>query len=397
MRVHALKQYNIVTFLYFGVASILSTFYYPFLMQDVGLSLDEVSKVVAFGALFSIVSQPYLSHTFAKFRNKKTFVLIYLGLLAIVNFAMFFVSQTWIFGFAVLYGCFALPLVGTFEIYIEKISAVKGFEYSKVRKWGSIGLGSIALIGGSIIAIAGFPLLHAISLVFLALCAFLIFRTFDDIEEHVERKEHKKLNYRKAFSNKYVIVIFVMSFLGLGSYIGIDFAFSSYLTSMTGDPTTSNQIFSVSTGIKVFLEFATFTVLGVYFKEYNVKKAMIIVFIFTGLRFLCLSSGILPIVVIGDQFHGIAFPLFLVTVFKYLRQLLDDELVPGSYGIVSMLIFGISNFVYPPIFAAIQSYAGYRVMYGTNVGLSLITVLIGISMLPNLKENMVREGIVLNN
>lgn len=384
-----LRQYNLVTFLYFGVASVLSTFYYPFLTQGIGLSLDQVSKVVAFGALFSIVSQPYLSHMFAKSHNKKAFMLMYLSLLAIVNIAIFLVNQSWIYLFAVLYGIIALPLIGTYEIYIEKISAVKGFEYSKVRKWGSIGLGSIAFIGGSVIALAGFPLLHGLSLVFLALCAWIIYRYFDAIEAQEQRK---KPQYRKAFSNKHVLVIFVMSFLGLGSYIGIDFAFSPYLTSLTGDATFSNQIFSISTGVKVFLEFATFTVLGVYFKTYNVKKALILVFVLTGIRFLCISSGILPIVVIGDQFHGIAFPLFLVTVFKYLRQLVSEDLVPSCYGIVSMLIFGISNFMYPPLFASIQSSAGYSVMYGVNVALSIVTILIGALMLPKMRMNKLERG-----
>lgn len=386
-----MKQYNLVTFLYFGVASVLSTFYYPFLTQDIGLSLDQVSKVVAFGALFSIVSQPYLSYLFSKFRNKKAFMLMYLSLLAIVNIAMLFMNQSWMYVFAVLYGCIALPLIGTYEIYIEKISAVKGFEYSKVRKWGSIGLGSIALIGGSLIALAGFPLLHGLSLVFLALCAWVIYRKFDSIEDQEKRK---KLQYRKTFSNKQVLVIFAMSFLGLGSYIGIDFAFSPYLTSLTGDTTLSNQIFSVSTGFKVFLEFATFTVLGVYFKSYDVKKALILVFVITAIRFLCISTGTLPIVVIGDQLHGIAFPLFLVTVFKYLRQWVSEDLVPSCYGIVSMLIFGISNFVYPPLFASIQSSAGYTVMYGINVALSILTVLIGVLMLPKMSmTNREREAV----
>ncbi|MNO54371.1 galactoside permease [compost metagenome] len=182
--------------------------------------------------------------------------------------------------------------------------------------------------------------------------------------------------------------------MGLGSYIGIDFAFSPYLTSLTGDTTLSNQIFSISTGFKVFLEFATFTVLGVYFKSYDVKKALILVFMITAIRFLCISSGMLPIVVFGDQLHGIAFPLFLVTVFKYLRQWVSEDLVPSCYGIVSMLIFGISNFVYPPLFASIQSSAGYTVMYGINVVLSMLTILIGVLMLPKMSmTNREREAV----
>lgn len=374
-----LSSYRIATFLYFGVASILSSFYFPFLAQEIGLTLGQVSKVIAFGALFSIVSQPYLSHLFAKVRNKKNFMLTYFGLLAVVNAGFLLVDESWIYPFAVLYGCLALPLIGTYEIYIEKISAIKGYGYSQIRKWGSIGLGSIALIGGSLISLAGFTLLHCVSLAFLAICAWIVYRSFDDI---IVSEAAKKLVYKQAFSNKHVIVIFVMSFLGLGSYIGVDFAFSSYLTELTGDVATSNQIFSISTGTKVLLEFVTFTFMGAYLKNVDMKKAFVAVFIFTGLRFLLFATGQLPLVVLGDQFHGVAFSLFLVTVFRYLRSLVADDLVPSCYGIVSMLIFGISNFVYPPLFAMIQSYTSYSWMYGANFLLSLITVAIGLLLLP---------------
>ncbi len=382
-------RYNLVTFLYFGVASILSTFYFPFLSQDVGLSLGEVSKAIAFGALFSLASQPYLSHLFAKSRNKKRFMIVYFGLLAIVNVAMLFVDEQRIYLFAILYGCLALPLIGTYEIYIEKISSARGYMYSKIRKWGSIGLGSVTLVGGSLIALAGFELLHAISLVFLAACAWIVYRKFETVEDSAERP---KMNYRKALADKRVLVLFAMSFLGLGSYIGVDFAFSSYLTELTGSVTTSNQIFSVSTGVKVFLEFVTFTLLGLYFNRVDVKKAFVCVFVFSGLRFLFLSTGELPLVVLGDQFHGLAFPLFLVTVFRYLRSLVPDELVPSCYGIVSMLVFGVSNLAYPPLFAAIQNYGGYGAMYTTNFALSVAVIAIGIFGLPPGKRSRFVES-----
>lgn len=374
-----LKKYNRVTFFYFGVASIICTFYYPFLTQGMGLDLEQVSKVVAFGALFSLISQPYLSHIFAKTKDKKAFMIIYLGLLGIVNLALLFLAKEWVYVFAILYGCIALPLIGTYEIYIEKISISKGFEYSKIRKWGSIGMGSITLVGGSILAWVGFKGLHSLGLVFLSICAMTIYKKFDEIEEI---EEHKKLEYKKIFSNKPIIVIFLMSFLGLGSYVGIDFAFSSYLTEITGDMNVSNQIFSLTTGSKIFLEFITFTLIAIYLKRYHLKKIFISIFILSSLRFLCISTGILPLVILGDQLHGIIFPLFLTTVFKYLRELIEDELVPSCYGIISMLMFGISNFVYPPLFAWLQADFGYSTIYRINVALGVGTCLIGATFLP---------------
>ena len=57
------KYYGITTFLIFGVFSILTTFYFPYLNQEIGLSLSEVGRVVSVGALFTLFSPLILSLT----------------------------------------------------------------------------------------------------------------------------------------------------------------------------------------------------------------------------------------------------------------------------------------------------------------------------------------------
>lgn len=375
--------YNIATYLYFGVAGVLCTFYYPYLNQQVNLSLLEVSRVISFGALFSLISQPFLGYRFTKSKNKKQFMLIYLSLILIVNLFLVVVKKNFIYLFAISYGLIILPLLGIYEIYIEKISVQQNFQYSKVRKWGSIGLGSITFLSGAIIYNFGFKALHLLSIIMLILCMIIIFKAFAtlNLSQHKE-----KLNYGKVLKNKTIIIIFLMSFLGLGSYVGIDFAYSPYLTDITKDASVSNQIYSVSTGVKVFLEFVTFTIAGIYLEKVNLKKIFITIFIFTALRFLMLSTGILPIIILGDQLHGIAFPLFLAFVFKYLRSEVEEELVPACYSIVSMLVFGVSNFVFPTLFGAIQNKFGYSLMYLFCSSLSVLSILIGVIFLPKPKE-----------
>ena len=72
------KYYGITTFLTFGVFSILTTFYFPYLNQEIGLTLSEVGRIVSIGALFTLVSQPILSNRFSKSHNKNKFILFYL-------------------------------------------------------------------------------------------------------------------------------------------------------------------------------------------------------------------------------------------------------------------------------------------------------------------------------
>lgn len=375
-----LFYYNIATFLYFCVAGVISTFYYPFLTQQVGLNLVQVSRVTSFGAGFSLIVQPLLSHLFSRSKNKKRFIISYLGSLLVLCVLFLLVRQEWIYWFAVVYGCVGVPLIGTYEIYIEKIADHRGFSYAKIRKWGSVGMGCLTLTGGTILSLFSFQGLHLLGIFLLCVCILIIWRKFADVRT---ADRNKKIRFSENFKNKNVCVLYLMSFLGIGSYVGCDFAFSSYLTQIVGDVNLSNQLFSFSTGMKIFSEFLCFLVIGKFFQNYNVKKTFLMVFVFSGLRFLCISTGIVPIVILGDLLHAIVFPLFLTVIFQYLHLMTQSRLVSGCYGIVSMLMFGFSNFIFPPIFSGIQAEFGYEMIYRVNVGIALVTVLIGGKFLPS--------------
>ena len=53
---------------------------------------------------------------------------------------------------------------------------------------------------------------------------------------------------------------------------------------------------------------------------------------------------------------------------------------------VSMLMFGFSNFIFPPLFSAIQESLGYAMIYRVNVGFALTTIVIGWIFLPSAKR-----------
>lgn len=364
--------YAACTFCYFGAAGILSTFYYPFLQQVMGLELGEISRVTSFGAVFSLVSQPLLGGLFSSSRNKKRFMQCYFTALLILAALFMVIQADQIYIFAVFYGSIAIPLIGTYEIYIENIAAVQKFAYAKVRKWGSIGMGTIALLGSTMIAAFSFRGFYLFGVGYLLLCMVLVHKYYPDIPK--EKGNRDRLSFRSLFSNKRANVIYLMSFVGIGSYVGCDFAYSTYLSTMCDSVQTANQLFSFSTGIKIFLEFAAFLVIGRLSLWRNLKRNFLLVFVFSGVRFLLLSSGMLPLVIVGDMLHVLVFPLFLTLIFPCLRLLVPDYLVAGCYSIVSVLMFGVSNLIFPLLFSAVAEGIGYQVMYGVAAALSILTL-----------------------
>ena len=171
--------YSLATFINYGVISIVTTFYIPYLNQVVGLSLSEVSKVVSIGALFAVLSQQFLVGKFSSCESRKKFIIIHLcGVICMIIFLMF-VSRNTIYLFAVLYGL-TIQTVGTiYDVYTEGLCVKQRMEYSQIRKWGSIGFGVIVLLSGIVISEYGFKAIHILGIIMVLIVVLILFYLFE--------------------------------------------------------------------------------------------------------------------------------------------------------------------------------------------------------------------------
>jgi len=375
--------YSLATFIHYGVISIVTTFYVPYLNQNIGLSLSEVSKVVSIGALFAILSQQFLVGKFSISESKKKFIIIHLcGLICMIIFLMF-VSGNTIYFFAVLYGLI-IQTVGTmYDVYIEGLCVKQRMEYSQIRKWGSIGFGVIVLLSGTIISEYGFRAIHILGIVMAFIVIFIIITKFKNIESKSQSNK-AKLSY--ILKNKNSIILGFTSILIIGVYNAIEFVYSTYLIEITGSATLANSIYSKSIFFRVFIEFISFMLVGRFLSNKNPKKYLIIAFLIAAARILLFSTGYIPLIVLGDQLHGLMYACYLTFLFKYIRQVVKDELVAGTYAFVTVLGSAGANFIYPQIFSMIQAKFGYTTLYLMGFFIILISSLIAAKILPNSKE-----------
>ena len=376
-------NYSLATFIHYGVISIVTTFYVPYLNQNIGLSLSEVSKVVSIGALFAILSQQFLVGKFSISESKKKFIIIHLcGLICMIIFLMF-VSGNTIYFFAVLYGLI-IQTVGTmYDVYIEGLCVKQRMEYSQIRKWGSIGFGVIVLLSGTIISEYGFRAIHILGIVMAFIVIFIIITKFKNIESKSQSNK-AKLSY--ILKNKNSIILGFTSILIIGVYNAIEFVYSTYLIEITGSATLANSIYSKSIFFRVFVEFISFMLVGRFLSNKNPKKYLIIAFLIAAARILLFSTGYIPLIVLGDQLHGLMYACYLTFLFKYIRQVVKDELVAGTYAFVTVLGSAGANFIYPQIFSMIQAKFGYTTLYLMGFFIILISSLIAAKILPNSKD-----------
>lgn len=354
------KYYNISTFLIFGVFSILTTFYFPYLNQDIGLSLSEIGRVVSVGALFTIIAQPILSNIFSKVKNKNRFIILYLFGVLISILGLMFINKDLAIIYAPIYGAMLASVAGIFEIYIEELSIKSKLEFSDVRKWGSIGYACVVFLSGIILNKFGFRALHIIAIIIICTMIFIISTKFkDDIQ--IKEEEHPR--FIDLFKNKNIVLLMIVIFLGVGSYMGLDFAYSSYLIYLIEDLGKANQIYSFSISLRVVVEFFSFLIVSRYLINTNSKKCLTIALVVAAIKVLLLSTGNIALVVFGDQLHGIMYGLYLSFLFKYLREIISSELVAISFSVLSVLSSGGANFIYPSIYSYIQGDYGYFGMY----------------------------------
>jgi len=380
------KYYGMTTFLTFGVFSILSTFYFPYLNQEIGLSLNEVGKIVSIGAFFTLVFQPILSNRFSKSKNKNRFILTYLTFVFMTIIGLMMINKDLTIIFAPFYGAILGSLAGIFEVYIEELCIKSKYEFSDVRKWGSIGYAIIVFISGIIINKFGYRILHILALAMVAIMFLVIILKF---KVNVRVKEDiNKVNFKELFKNKNIALLIIVVFLGMGSYMGLDFAYSSYLVEVVGDVNKANEIYSASISCRVVIEFFAFMIIAKYFSNSNSKNALVIALSIVSLKILMFSSGNLVLIVLGDQLHGVMYGLYLSFLFKYLRNILNDELIATSFAILSVLSTGGANFIYPSIYSFIQGIFGYFGMYILAFILSVISVVIFFIFLPKPKNKV---------
>ncbi|MCE5219924.1 MAG: MFS transporter [Clostridium sp.] len=375
--------YSLATYINYGVLSILTTFYIPYLNQIVGLSLSEVGKVVSIGALFAIFSQLILVNELSRSQNKKKFIIIHLVVVILMIVLLMYIDKNTVYFFAILYGLIIQTIGTVYEIYVEELCVKQKMEYSDIRKWGSIGFGCIVLLSGTIISKYGFRTIHLIGIMMIMVTIFIIPIKFKNIETSNSKNTIRLTDILK---DRNALILGGINILAIGAYTAIEFAYSSYLVEIVGNIDLSNSIYSKSIGARVFIEFISFMFVGRFFRKGSPKKYLIISFSIAAMRILLFSTSYIPLVVLGDQLHGIMYAFYLTFLFKYIREILDDELVARTFSFVSVLGSAGANFVYPQMFSAIQGKFGYTIMYLVGFSIIVSALLIAIKMLPEKKQ-----------
>lgn len=283
--------------------------------------------------------------------------------------------------------------VGVVESYIERVSRNNGFEYGRVRLFGSIAGATASLIGGVMFVKNPNSIFWFASgaAVFLAVLLFMA---------KIEGQDHIKSGGSKGkgneISKKAVLSIFkiknfwYLSFLIIGTaaiYDVFDQQFPNYYVQFFSSKEYGTDIFSKLVSIQVGLEAILMIFAPVIVNKMGAKNGLILFGVLTFVRIF--GSAIATGPVLLSIFRLIAafeMPLLLVSIFKYITGVFDTRLSATIY----LLAFNFAKQSAITIFSSVAgnmySFMGFQNTYYCLSAVVLLVTLISYFTLSNDKK-----------
>lgn len=388
-------------YFYFIIWAIVLGFL-PLWLEDVaGLNPSETGIVFSSMSLIALCYQPFLGIISDKLGFKK-------NLFWVVVILLMFMGPFFSFLYAPLLkanivigaiiGSVYLSAVfnggvGVVESYIERVSRNNGFEYGRVRLFGSIAGATASLIGGVMFVKNPNSIFWFASgaAVFLAVLLFMA---------KIEGQDHIKLGGSKGkgneISKKAVFSIFkiknfwYLSFLIIGTaaiYDVFDQQFPNYYVQFFSSKEYGTDIFSKLVSIQVGLEAILMIFAPVIVNKMGAKNGLILFGVLTFVRIF--GSAIATGPVLLSIFRLIAafeMPLLLVSIFKYITGVFDTRLSATIYLLAFNFAKQSAITIFSSVAGSMYSFMGFQNTYYCLSAVVLLVTLISYFTLSNDKK-----------
>jgi OHS family lactose permease-like MFS transporter len=239
------------------------------------------------------------------------------------------------------------------ESYVDRIGRAYGFEYSRVRLWGSLGFASAAFMSGRLYNLdphINFMLASLAGLLLVAMLALWRLPAHETAATTVPKvrlADALGLLRNGAF---WRFMAFVLTVTNI--YLVYDQQFPSYFASQFPDKATGAAMFGYLNSVQIFVEAAGLFVSPLLVRRIGAKKGLILAGTIMVIRIggSGLAHGPLSISAM-KMLHSFELPILVVSIFRYIARQFDARLASTVY------MVGVS--------------------FGHSLGLSLLSPLVG--------------------
>ncbi|WP_411740121.1 MFS transporter [Peribacillus sp. S4] len=388
-------------YFYFIIWAIVLGFL-PLWLEDVaGLNPSETGIVFSSMSLIALCYQPFLGIISDKLGFKK-------NLFWVVVILLMFMGPFFSFLYAPLLkanivigaiiGSVYLSAVfnggvGVVESYIERVSRNNGFEYGRVRLFGSIAGATASLIGGVMFVKNPNSIFWFASgaAVFLAILLFMAkIEGQDHIKSVGSKDKGNEISKKAVFSIFKIKNFWYLSFLIIGTaaiYDVFDQQFPNYYVQFFSSKEYGTDIFSKLVSIQVGLEAILMIFAPVIVNKMGAKNGLILFGVLTFVRIF--GSAIATGPVLLSIFRLIAafeMPLLLVSIFKYITGVFDTRLSATIYLLAFNFAKQSAITIFSSVAGSMYSFMGFQNTYYCLSAVVLLVTLISYFTLSNDKK-----------
>ncbi len=388
-------------YFYFIVWAIVLGFL-PLWLEDVaGLNPSETGIVFSSMSLIALCYQPFLGIISDKLGFKKNLFWVVVILLMFMGpfFSFLYaplLKANIVIG-AILGSVYLSAVfnggVGVVESYIERVSRNNGFEYGRVRLFGSIAGATASLIGGVMFVKNPNSIFWFASgaAVFLAILLFMAkIEGQDHIKSGGSKDKGNEISKKAVFSIFKIKNFWYLSFLIIGTaaiYDVFDQQFPNYYVQFFSSKEYGTDIFSKLVSIQVGLEAILMIFAPVIVNKMGAKNGLILFGVLTFVRIF--GSAIATGPVLLSIFRLIAafeMPLLLVSIFKYITGVFDTRLSATIYLLAFNFAKQSAITIFSSVAGSMYSFMGFQNTYYCLSAVVLLVTLISYFTLSNDKK-----------
>lgn len=219
------------------------------------------------------------------------------------------------------------------ESYVDRIGRAYGFEYSRVRLWGSLGFASAALFSGRLFNLDPHYNFMLASLAGLALVGLLAFWPLPAHGAPAAAPQPLRLADALALLRDgafWRFMAFVLTVTNI--YLVYDQQFSAYFASQFPDQATGTAMFGYLNSLQIFVEAGGLFLAPLLVRRIGAKNGLLLAGSIMLIRIAGsgLSTGPLTISAM-KMLHSVELPILIVSVFRYIACHFDNRLASTVY------------------------------------------------------------------
>jgi OHS family lactose permease-like MFS transporter len=275
------------------------------------------------------------------------------------------------------------------ESYVDRIGRRDGFEYSRVRLWGSLGFASAAMFSGRIYNVdpgINFALASVAGLLMLVLLA--VWRA-GPADNQVRAKDGVRLAEAFALLRMPGFWRFMVFVLGVTNlYLVFDQQFPSYFASLFPDVQTGAAMFGYLNSTQIFLEAGGLFLAPLLVRRIGAKNGLLLAGSIMLVRIAGSGLAVGPLSISAMKLlHSVELPILAVSIFRYIARHFDNRFASTVYMVGVSFGHSIGLATLSPLAGISYDHIGFSATYLAMAGMGLVfLILSAVFLLPTPPE-----------